>query len=690
LSASRSRARIGIDVGGTFTDLVLVRGDGSLVLDKTPTTRPDPSSGLMSGLEQLARREGRALGDLLAAVDTIVHGTTTADETMVARSGAVTGLLTTQGHRDEIELRRGFKEDVWNPAHQPPFPICPRRRRIGIPERLDFQGHVVLPLDEAAIRAGIHRLRKQGVESLAVVFLFSFVNAAHEKRAAEIVREEWPEVMLSLSHEIMPSAPEFERSSTTLVDAYVAPNVRRYVTHLEARLREAGFRGRVLLMQSNGGVLTAEHVSRRAAGVLGSGPTGGVVGARHVGSLAGVGDFIAADMGGTSYDACLVRAGAPDVRSGWNWRHRYLVGLSMVDVESIGAGGGSIARVEAGALTVGPQSAGSEPGPICYGRGGTQPTVTDADLVLGYLGPDSLCGGSFPLRRAGVDEAFLRAIGHPLGLDLEEAAHGVFRLANASMANAIRRLAARRGVDPHDLVLVAYGGSAPMHAPMQAEELGLREILVPRAAPVLSALGLLLADPLTDELRGYIAPAKQIVLDRVNALFGEMESKAADALAREGTVPLRIDRFAQLRYPGQTFESTVPVIARAERVSAAEIEATIERFHEIHREIHADASRDEEPILQGLRLRAVGLSRKPELPRVPRARGPASAARKGKRRAYFEGGFGTVPVYDGSALRAGHEIKGPAIVEEPFTTVVVHPGHRAAIDAWGNYRIALA
>jgi N-methylhydantoinase A len=690
LSASRSRARIGIDVGGSFTDLVLVRGDGSFVLDKTPTTSADPSSGLMNGLEQLARREERTLDDLLAAVDTIVHGTTTADDTMVARSGAVTGLLTTQGHRDEIELRRGFKEDVWNPTHPPPFPICPRRRRIGVPERIDFQGNVVLPLDETAIRAGIHRLRKQGVESLAVVFLFSFVNAAHEKRAAEIVREEWPEVMLSLSHEIMPSAPEFERTSTTLVHAYVAPNVRRYVTRLEARLREAGFRGRLLLMQSNGGVMTAEHVGRRAVGVLGSGPTGGVVGARHVGSLASVGDFVAADMGGTRYDACLVRGGAPEVRSGWNWRHRYLVGLSMIDVESIGAGGGAIASVEAGALRVGPQSAGSEPGPICYGRGGTQPTVTDADLVLGYLGPDSLCGGCVPLRREGVDEAILRAIGRPLELGLEEAAHGIFRLANASMADAIRRLSARRGVDPRDLVLVAYGGSAPMHAPMQAEELGLREILVPRAAPVLSALGLLLADPLTDELRGYIAPVKQIVLDRVNALFGEMKARAVDALAREGTVPLRIDRFAQLRYPGQTFELTVPVIMRDERVTPAEIEATIGRFHEIHREIHTDAWRDEEPILHGLRLRAVGLSRKPDLPRLPRARGLASAARKGKRRAYFEGGFRTVPVYDGSALRAGHEIKGPAIVEEKFTTVVVHPGHRAEIDAWGNYRIALA
>jgi N-methylhydantoinase A len=375
--------------------------------------------------------------------------------------------------------------------------------------------------------------------------------------------------------------------------------------------------------------------------------------------------------------------------SGWNWRHRYIVGLSMVDVESIGAGGGSIAGVEAGALRVGPRSAGSEPGPICYGRGGTQPTLTDADLVLGYIDPGSFRGSGLCLQRGGVDEAILRAVGGPLELSLEEAAYGIFRLANASMANAIRRLSARRGVDLRDLVLVAYGGSAPIHAPMHAEELGLREVLIPRAAPVLSALGLLLADPLTDELRSYVTPAKQIALERVNALFSDMEAKAVDALAREGTVPREINRFAQLRYPGQTFELMVPVATRKGHISGAEIEATIERFHELHRQIHGDALRDEEPILQGLRLRAVGLSRKPELPRVPRARGPASSARSGKRRAYFEGGYATVPVYDGSALRAGHRIKGPAIVEEPFTTVVVHPGHRAEIDAWGNYRLTL-
>ncbi len=679
--------RIGVDVGGTFTDFILVRPNGSLQLDKSATTVRDQSAGVMNGLSQLAAAEKQSLGDFLGQVDVIVHGTTTADNTMITMTGAVTGLLTTAGHRDEIELRRGFKEDIWDPALPPPYPLCPRRRRIGIPERLDYQGNVVAPLDEEAVRAALHRLKKQGVESLAVAFLFSFVNPAHEKRVAEIIRKEWPEVLLSLSHEVMPSAPEFERTSTTLVNAYVAPKIRSYVRHLEDLLREGGFRGRLLLMQSNGGIMTPDYVARRAISVMGSGPTGGVMGAAHVAGAAGVKHFIAGDMGGTSYDVCLVRGGSPQVRSGWNWHHRYLIGLPMVDVESIGAGGGSIARVEAGALKVGPQSAGAEPGPICYGRGGTEPTVTDANLILGVLDPESFCGGTLRLRREGVEEAILRAVGRPLGLTLEKAAHGIFRVVNAAMANAIRRISAKRGIDPRELVLVSYGGNGPVHAGMQAEELGIREILIPRAAPAFSALGLLLTDPTLDELRAYIVPAGKIDLDRMNALFAEMEAKAREALASKGAGEIALHRFAELCYPGQTFEMAVPLVSRNGRLSASDLAATIDRFHDMHEELHTYASREEEPILRGLRLQAVGVSRKPKLPRSSRSRQSARVALKGRRRAYFERRWELVPVYDGPKLRFGHQIPGPAIIEEPFTTIVVYPGHRAALDALGNYRV---
>jgi N-methylhydantoinase A len=683
----RQGYRLGIDVGGTFTDFILIRPDGSIALDKTATTSVDRSDGVMNGIVQLAAREEQSIGDFLAAVETIVHGTTAADDTMVTQSGAVTGLLTSEGYRDEIELRRGFKEDMWDPAQAPPFPICPRRRRIGIRERLDFQGNVLIPLDEAAVRAGIARLKKQNVESLAVVLLFSFVNSAHEARVAEIVREEWPEVTLSLSHEVMPTAPEFERTSTTLVNAYLAPPIRRYLAHLEQCLREAGFRGRLLLMQSNGGVMTPDYVARRAIAVLGSGPTGGVMGACRVAGAAGIDDFVAADMGGTSYDVCLVRGKVPEVRSDWRWHHRYVVGIPTVDVESVGAGGGSIVSVEAGALTVGPQSAGSEPGPICYGRGGGKPTVTDANLVLGYLDPDSFCGGRLPLRRDGVEEAILRVVGRPLGLPLDEAAHGIFRVVNASMANTIRRVLAKRGADPRELVLVAYGGNGAIHAPMLAEELGIRRILVPKTAPAFSALGGLLTDPAVDELRSYIVPTERIALDRLNALLADMEKKAVEALPSDGAARVEIRRFAQLCCPGQTFETAVPLASANGRVTAKELATTIERFHRTHEELRTYVSRDEQPILRGLRIQAVSISRKPVLPRAPRARGPVSDARKAARRAYFEGRYATAPVYDGAGLRAGHQITGPAIVEEAFTTVVVYPRQRAAVDDYGNYWI---
>src|SRR6058998_2600008 len=397
--------RIGVDVGGTFTDLVLAGRHGRLVLDKLPTTPHDQAEGVLGGIAQLAAREGLAREALLAATDLVVHGTTTADNTMIEMSGATSGLITSEGHRDEIEIRRGYKEDIWDPALPPPPPICPRRRRYGVPERLDFEGNVIVPLDEEAVRRACRRMQRQGVDSLAVVLLFSFVNPAHERRVRAIAAEELPGVMVSLSHEVMPSAPEFERTSTTLVNAYVGPRIERYLGTLDRRLRAAGFAGELLVMQSNGGVMPGGYVAQKAVAVMGSGPAGGVNGAAAVADAAGIRDFISVDMGGTSYDVCLVRDGTPQVKAGWNWHHRYLIGLPMVDVQSVGAGGGSIARVVSGTLHVGPESAGAQPGPVCYGRGGVEPTVTDANLVLGYLDPEYFLGGEMKLRAGLAHEA---------------------------------------------------------------------------------------------------------------------------------------------------------------------------------------------------------------------------------------------------------------------------------------------
>jgi N-methylhydantoinase A len=592
---ARQTYRIGIDVGGTFTDLVLIR-DGSLVLDKHPTTPRDQSEGVLGGIRQLAECEQVTLGELLARTDLIVNGTTTADNTIIEMSGAVTGLVTSAGHRDEIEIRRGYKEDIWDPAFPPPKPICPRRQRYGVPERLDYEGNVVTPLDEDAVRSALRRMKQQGVESLAVVLLFSFVDPAHERRVRALAAEELPGVMVSLSHEVMPAAPEFERTSTTLVNAYVGPKIERYLSRLDQHLRAAGFRGELLIMQSNGGVMPGGYVAQRAVGVMGSGPAGGVMGATAVARAAGVTDFLSVDMGGTSYDVCLVRDGAPEVKSGWNWHHRYLVGLPMVDVETVGAGGGSIARVESGALKVGPQSAGAEPGPVCYGRGGVEPTVTDANVVLGYLNPDRFCGGTMRLDAESAHAAIRERVARALGLSVVEAADGVVRLVNANMANAIRKATARRGVDPRSLTLVVFGGNGPVHAGMQAAELGIRRILVPKLSPAFSALGLLLTDHVVDEMRSYVAPASQVDLERVNRLMTEMEDSARCVRRRRPQARAALRAHGGALLPGPDVRHVRPAVRRSGPRDGRALAATVEQFHRLHEQLHTYASRDQEPI----------------------------------------------------------------------------------------------
>ncbi|HYV59897.1 MAG TPA: hydantoinase/oxoprolinase family protein, partial [Acidimicrobiia bacterium] len=450
--------RVGVDVGGTFTDLICVTPDGDVVLDKTPTTPDDQSVGVMNGLQELADRFARRRADFCGEIDILVHGTTTADNTMIEMNGAPTGLLVTEGHRDEIEMRRVHKEEIWDPTYPAPPPIARRRARIPVAERMNFRGEVLTPLDEDAVRRGVQRLKQLGVRSVAVMFLFSFVNPEHERRAGEIIREEFPEVdHVSLSHDVMARGPEFERVSTTLVNAYVAPRIAAYVGSLQEKLRAAGYGGPLLIMQSTGGVMPPDYVARRAVSVLASGPTGGVMGSAMAAGKAGIDDFIAVDMGGTSFDVCLVREGRPEIKTDWNWRYRYYIGMPMVDVQSVGAGGGSIARVRQGALLVGPESAGSVPGPVCYGRGGTQPTVTDADAVLGYLPLDGFAGGRMTLDLDGARDAIRRDVAEPLGLDVVEAAWGIERIVNANMANATRRVLASHGADARELALIAYG-----------------------------------------------------------------------------------------------------------------------------------------------------------------------------------------------------------------------------------------
>jgi N-methylhydantoinase A len=680
-----------VDVGGTFTDLICVTPDGEVVLDKTPTTPDDQSTGVMNGLEQLAQRFAVELAGFCQDLDILVHGTTTADNTMIEMNGAPTGLLVTEGHRDEIELRRCHKEEIWDPNYPGPTPIARRRARIPIRERMDFEGNALVPLDEDAVRRGVQRLKKLGVRSIAVMYLFSFVNPEHERRTREIVLEEFPDVEhISLSHEVMPRGPEFERVSTTLVNAYVAPRIASYTQSLQEKLRRAGYNGPLLIMQSTGGVMPPEYVSRRAVTLLASGPTGGVMGATLAARTADIGDFVAIDMGGTSFDICLVRNGLPQIKTDWNWRYRYYIGLPMVDVQSVGAGGGSIARVRQGALLVGPESAGSTPGPVCYGRGGTRPTVTDADAVLGYLPPTGFAGGRMTLDVDGARAAILHHVAEPLDVDLTDAAWGIERIVNANMANATRKVLAGHGADPRDLALIAFGGNGAVHAAPIARELGVTRILVPKAAPAFSALGVLVADYVVDLVRSYVTPLSQVDLGRVRDLMTDLLQEVDKELDPTGVPSADVERmlFAQMCYPGQNFDMSVPVPEGAALDEPGLLDLA-ERFHDQHELERGFCFRSQQPVLRGVRVIARGNTAKPDHLAETGGTTDAQAARRGTRSAYWGEGYVDTPVFDGQQLGPGAQIAGPALIEEPFTVVVIPPGAAATLDPFGNYVIAI-
>jgi N-methylhydantoinase A len=684
--------RVGVDVGGTFTDLICITPEGQVVLDKTPTTTADQSVGVLTGIGQLAAAFGIDTEAFCANLEAFVHGTTTADNTMIEMSGAATGLLATEGHRDEIELRRDHKENIWDPAYPPPEPIARRRARIPIPERCDFEGNVVLPLNEAAVRRGVLRLKKLGVESIAVCFLFSFVNPDHERRARELILEEFPDVRhISLSHEVLPRAPEFERASTTLVNAYVAPKISAYVDRLVEQLRTAGFTGQIVLMQSSGGVMPPQSVDKRAVSLLGSGPTGGVMAAAIAAGRSGVHDFVAADMGGTSYDVCLVQAGQPAVATDWNWRHRYYINLPMVDIHSVGAGGGSIARVRQGALLVGPDSAGSFPGPVCYSRGGERATVTDSDAVLGYLPTKGFAGGRMELDVEAARAAIARDVAEPMGLSVDDAAWAIQRIVNANMANAVRKVLSQHGADPRRLSLIAYGGGGAVHAWAQARQLGIDRVLVPKASPAFSALGLLVSDYVVDLMRAYVVKLSDIDLDRVRALAAELRVEAESELApaRLGEGMVQADLFAQMCYHGQNFDMSVP-LPEGESLSEDHLLDLADRFHHQHETSRGFAFPTQQPLVRGIRLVHRGATPKPPVLAQLGTVTEAADARTGARPVHFGLGYTETPTYNGALLGAGAEVSGPALIEEPFTVVVLAPGDQARLDEHGNYDITIA
>lgn len=684
--------RIGVDVGGTFTDCVLLRPDGTVVLEKTPTTPDDQSTGVLEGLRRLAVTEGQDnVQSLLERCESIVHGTTTADNTMIQMSGASTGLIVTEGYRDEIELRRCFKEDIWDPALERPAPIARRRVRLEVAERLTAEGKVDVPLDEEGVRKAAARLRAFGVTSIAVAFLYSYLNPEHERRARAIILDEYPDVeLISLSHEVYSKPPEFERTSTTLVNAYVGPPIVSYLHRLETALSDAGFSRELLLATCSGGVATPADIRSRPLLTMSSGPTGGVVAAARSAARAGLGDVVSVDMGGTSYDVCLIRDGRPDVTADWNWRHRYCVALPMVDIHAIGAGGGSLIAVVDGVLRVGPESAGSTPGPVCYGNGGTRPTVTDADLVLGRLDPSSFWGGRLELDVDAAHRA-LGEVGRPLGLDSEGTARAAVEIIDAHMADAVRRVLSMAGSDPRTLDLVAFGGMGAVHAARQGALLGMHRVLIPEAAPAFSALGLLTADHVIDDTRTIIADWREVDVEVLTQLADDLEASATAKLELAGVDPSRrrYEWRLNLVYPGQTFDVAIPVERElGTPFTRDSVARAAEELHHRNEAARLIETRSQEPVVRGVRLVATGLVDQPkEAGRA--ALGPPRPL--GHRRVYAGARWvDDAPVFQGHDLGEGSVVPGPALIQSPFTTVVLAEGDVATMLASGDLLVAVA
>ena len=676
--------QIGVDIGGTFTDIVALDGDGRLSLAKVPTTPKD----LLEGIGEAVRRVLSLAGATPAEVERFVHGTTVATNAVLEQKGAVTALLTTEGFEDVLELGRQKRSRMYDldmDAETPTF-LAPRRRRVGIRERLDARGAVLTPLDEEQVRRTVAALRDRGVQALAVCYLFSFVNPAHERRTREICGEIAPELSVSLSSEVDPTFREYERLCVTAFDAYLGPVVKRYLAGLAQSLAALGVRPVPLIMRSRGGIVSAALAAEQPVTLFLSGPAGGVIGATSAAERSGVRDFVSLDMGGTSNDVAVVRGGRP-LLAAEGTIGTYPVRTPMVDVSTIGAGGGSIAWIDgARGLHVGPRSAGADPGPACYGRGGEAATVTDASLLLGYLNPERFAGGRIALD-VGAARSAVDAVARQLGLDVVTAAAGIHRVVNARMADQIRLVTIKRGYDPREFALVVLGGAGPVHGVPLAEEMGMAEVLVPEAPGVLAAFGLLAAAIEHHHARTLPGPAAGMDLAAVNRCLAELDA-AGRARMRAEDVPaaeVRVAYAADMRYVGQAYELEVPIAAP---VAAERIGEIVGAFHAAHERVYGYA-RAQQPV-EFVNFRAVHTYPlpRPVVKAAARTARDLADARLGERPAWFApDGFTATAVFDRARLPAGARVAGPAIIEQIDTTTVIPPGYTALAEDSGNLRI---
>ncbi|MGQ4557562.1 hydantoinase/oxoprolinase family protein [Halobellus sp. GM3] len=672
--------RLAVDIGGTFVDAVKYEDrTNELTIRKSDTTQDDPTNGVLAAIQKSDPQLGQT--------DTFVHGTTLGLNALLEREGATTGILTNEGFIDVFELGRYDRpyEEMFNLTYEKPDPLVPRFRRKGIPGRLNNEGEVIEPIDEdAVVRATVELVEDHGVDSIAVCLLHSYQNPDHEREVAQIIESEFPNLSLSLSSDITREYREYERTNTTVLDAYIKPIYESYVDRLNTDLKDAGFDGSFFITRSGGGALAAENAKETPVHSILSGPAGGIIGATNVAEETENGHLIAADMGGTSVDACVIQNGSPIIEHEAEIESQSLQ-IPVYDIRTIGAGGGSIAWLDGELLKVGPKSAGAEPGPICYDRGGSQPTVTDAAVMLGYIDPGSFLGGEMSLNESKARTEIRKRLAHPLDSTVSEVSRGVFDVLAGNIVNAIGEITVERGLDPREFSLLAYGGAGPMIMPLVAREMDVDTVLVPQAPSVFSAWGMLLSDVVYDYSQTNIVGLDETNTVEIDAGFEPLERRSAEKLSEEGfdEAHQRIERAIEMRYRGQ--EHTVEVAAN-DISSMTELEA---RFHE--RYADRFGHRMENPVeIAHLRVRAIGETDKPSIAHVAdsgETRGAIGSKQTREAYCFAERDFVEFDVRQRTALSTDESVSGPAIIQEPTTTIIVYSDQTAQLDEHGHIEI---
>jgi N-methylhydantoinase A len=677
--------RLGIDSGGTFTDVVLFdEKSGKLNITKTPSTPQNPSIGVYKGFQKIIRQKAVDSKD----ISSLIHGTTVATNALLEYKGVKTALLLTRGFKDILSIVRQDRPKLYDYFVRRPEPLIPRHMRFEISERTLYNGHILNPLEDSEVLAVIERLKAEGVNTVAVCLLHSYANGDHEHKIKSLFREHYPEATVSLSSKILPEIREYERMSTTVINAYVMPIIERYLADLKDKIKEAGLAVDLNVMQSNGGIMTAVSASQKSVATILSGPAGGVIGSQEIARLAGFENLITLDMGGTSCDICLINEGKY-LTTKESELGGHAIKVPMIDIKTIGAGGGSIAWIDAGGLLrVGPQSAGADPGPACYHKGGTEPTVTDANLVLGRINPNYYVGGEMTLD-AELAKKAIATIAEPLDYDLETAAEGILRVVNANMIRGIRRVSVECGHDPRLFSLFCFGGGGPLHGPDLASELNMPQVIIPISPGVNSAVGLLKADFRYDYSRTLLKLISQLKLNEINTSYMEMEKSAREQMEVEKIDPTKIMflRSADIRYHGQGYEVEVPVAGGT--ITASQIDELKAEFNKTHTQLYGyDLPREEMEVVY-VRMAAIGQVSKPEFFKAAVADTNNSTAYKGTREVYLDGAFRQTKIYDRSLLKPHNSIQGPAIVEQFDSTSLIKPGQAAKVDEYLNLVITI-